>query len=371
MHEIPENIIAIRKTDIGKANEAFAEFMALTEKCLNDKVKNDRSLYKDCSGTKMEAVALNALHEIAPQTPFRPEEIKLVSGAKFPDIQAEHYYGVEVKTTKSNTWKSVGGSIIESTRIEDVTTIYMLFAKLGGDFAEFRLKPYESCLDNISLTHQPRYLIDMELEEKKCSNIFQKMEIDYNTFRVLDEDKKIQRVRQYFRSITKRGKEMAWWIGTEESETSVPMTIRFLNNLSPEEKKQVMVRMFILFPELFGNLPQTKYKRASLWLCSRQSLICSNIRDFFTSGGKVKEIGTHRFDHAAPQILKRLYDNRDEVLALLSRPDKALADDISDLWTVECNPVYYKTCWFTMIQNILNKTPDMAGIKIEDLMEKW
>lgn len=66
MDNIAENIIAIRKRDICKANEAFADFMSLTEKCLNDKVKNDNQLYKDCVGTKMEAVALEALHEVAP-----------------------------------------------------------------------------------------------------------------------------------------------------------------------------------------------------------------------------------------------------------------------------------------------------------------
>lgn len=197
------------------------------------------------------------MHEVAPQTPFRPEEIKLVSGAKFPDIQAEQYYGVEVKTTASDTWKSVGSSIVESTRIEDVSMIYMLFAKLGGDFAEFRCKPYEDCLDNISLTHQPRYQIDMELEEKKRENIFQKMKIDYNSFRILEEKEKIQKVRTYFRSTAKEGYEMPWWIGDEESEASVPMTIRFLNDLSLEEKKQITVRMFILFPELFSNQGKT------------------------------------------------------------------------------------------------------------------
>lgn len=182
MDNVVENIIAIRKRDISRANEAFSDFMSLTEKCLNDKVKLDHSLYKDCGGTKMEAVALNVLHEVSPQTPFRKEEIKLVSGAKFPDIQAEKYYGVEVKTTSTNTWKSIGSSIVESTRIEDVSMIYMLFGKLGGDYAEFRCKPYEECLDNISLTHQPRYQIDMELDKKKRENIFQKMKIDYDDF---------------------------------------------------------------------------------------------------------------------------------------------------------------------------------------------
>ena len=72
------------------------------------------------------------MHEVAPQTPFRPEEIKLVLGAKFPDIQAEQYYGVEVKTTASDTWKSVGSSIVESTRIEDVSMIYGSPVKVCG-----------------------------------------------------------------------------------------------------------------------------------------------------------------------------------------------------------------------------------------------
>lgn len=374
MDKIVDNIIAIRKRDISKANEAFADFMSLTEKCLNDKVKNDHKLYKDCGGKKMESVALNALHEVAPQTPFRPEEIKLVSGAKFPDIQAEQYYGVEVKTTASNTWKSVGSSIVESTRIEDVSMIYMLFAKLGGDFAEFRCKPYEDCLDNISLTHQPRYQIDMELEEKKRENIFQKMKIDYNTFRILEEKDKIQKVKRYFRSIAKEGKEMQWWIGDEDSETSVPMTIRFLNDLAPEEKKQITVRMFILFPELFSNQGsdrQTKYKRASLWLCSRQSLICSNIRDFFTSGGKVIDIGSTHFNIKMPQILKRLYDCRNDVSELLSHPDEALVVDISELWTIGCNPIYYKDCWMSMTQNVFKENLELKNIKIEDLFDKW
>lgn len=368
MDEVAENIIAIRTRDIGRADEAFADFMLLTEKCLNDKARNDRQLYKDCGGKKMEAVALDALHEVAPQTPFRPEEIQLVSGARFPDIQAERYYGVEVKTTASNTWKSLGSSIVESTRIEDVSMIYMLFAKLGGDFAEFRCKPYQDCLDTISLTHQPRYQIDMELAEKKRESIFQKMKIDYDTFRILEEKEKILKVRKYFRSTAKEGCEMPWWIGDEESETSVPMTIRFLNDLPTEEKKRITVRMFVLFPELFSNQGKTKYKRAALWLCSRQALICSNIRDFFTAGGQVRDIGALHFDHAVPQILKRLYDSKGEVLALLAHPDEVLINDIGELWPIECAPAYYKTCWMSMMQNVFGKNLELKDVKIEDLL---
>ena len=79
MDNVVENIIAIRKRDISKANEAFADFMSLTEKCLNDKVKLDHSRHKDCGGSKMEPIAVEALREVSPQTPFRKEEIKLMA----------------------------------------------------------------------------------------------------------------------------------------------------------------------------------------------------------------------------------------------------------------------------------------------------
>lgn len=78
-----ENIIAIRQKDIHSADKAFADFMHLTEQCLNEKTKQVKDLFKDCGGNKMEEVALAALQEVAPQTPFRKEEIKIVSGAKF------------------------------------------------------------------------------------------------------------------------------------------------------------------------------------------------------------------------------------------------------------------------------------------------
>ena len=77
----------------------------------------------------------------------------------------------------------------------------------------------------------------------------------------MDEQPKIQKVKQYFRSVAKPGQEMAWWIGDADSESSVPMTIRFLNDLTVGEKKQMTVRMFILFPEIFGTNGSIKYKR--------------------------------------------------------------------------------------------------------------
>ena len=121
---------------------------------------------------------------------------------------------MEVKSTKADSWTSTGSSIVESTRIKEVESIYMLFGKLGGEHAEFRCRPYEQCLSNIAVTHSPRYLIDMNLED----TVFDKMKVEYNTFRLLEETEKIAKVRDYYKKVyaTKgKGKtyQMPWWMG--------------------------------------------------------------------------------------------------------------------------------------------------------------
>ena len=137
-----ENIITVRNRNLQKADEAFADFMFMLESYLNEKAAAIPGTY--CG-----------------RTPFRVEEIRLVSAQYFPDIIAEKYYGVEVKSTKENHWTSTGSSIVESTRDKNVENIYMLFGKLGGKTAEFKCRPYEDCLSDIAVTHSPRYLINM------------------------------------------------------------------------------------------------------------------------------------------------------------------------------------------------------------------
>ena len=371
MDRIAENIIAIRKRDISKANEAFAEFMKMAERNLNDKAKCDPNLYKDCVGTKMEPIALTALREIAPSTPFRPEEINLVSGAKFPDIQAEHFYGVEVKTTQKNTWKSLGGSIVESTRIKDVESIFMLFAKLGGEYAEFRCKPYEDCLEDFGITHQPRYRIDMEIQEKRKETIFQKMGIDYDSFRTKDEEEKNAIYHRFKQTAENTGVEMAWRLTSEDGDYSMPMTISFLNDKTEEERIKIRARMFVLFPEVFSASPSIKYKRAALWLCSRNGLICTNMRDIFSSGGQVNRIGYKTFEKSVSKIFLRLYQCREEINSLFANPDKELLEDIDEFWTLKCQGYLLKSYWLEMVQNTICKNKHLYNVSVSELIDKW
>ncbi len=358
------NIITVRNSDIHAADKAFAEFMALTENYMNEKTKVDNSLYKKCKGTEMEPVVLDILREISPQTPFRADNIRLISGARFPDIVAEKYYGVEVKTTKENCWRSTGSSIVESTRVEDVSRIYMLFGNLGSNPAMFRCRPYENCLSNIAVTHSPRYMIDMELAECQDQNIFSKMRIDYDTFRLMDDKAKISRVRHYYKEQAKaRGKlEMPWWMGDDDT---ARVSLSFYNDLSTKDKENINVRMFILFPCIFNR----EYKRVALWLCNRYALLCHNMRDTFTAGGKVSHLGDMKLSSPVPRIVDNLYRFREAIKTMLKFPDKALMQDIEDNWHIDCAPRYYYGCWLKMLEMIFKENAELSQVDIYKLFE--
>lgn len=362
----------MKQSDVTQTDIEFAHFMHLAESCLNKASKSQKAQFRKYNGTEMEQIALKALKNVAPQTSFSADSIKLVSGIHFPDIQAAGHFGVEVKTTKSDSWTSTGSSIVESTRIPDVSRIYMLFAKLGGVTPEFRCRPYEQCLSNIAVTHAPRYLIDMNLADNGEENIFEKMSVDYDTFRQLGEKEKISSVRRYYMHANQaKGKyEMPWWMGDSDSDESSSIMIRFFTDLTKPEKSGIRARMFILFPELFSS-KQDKYKRAALWMCSRYSVICSNLRDTFSAGGKVEEIGGVKFKQKMPQVLNNLYQYRNLIRIILNNPDEALAQDIEDNWGENESNNICVNRWLELMQQTFNTNEDLKGINLEVLFHLW
>ena len=252
----------------------FRELMNRTDIILNDDAERRPAYYSSRGGNPLEDDVLAALEEGAIGTPFA-NTITKVSGQRFPDIVAGKYYGVEVKSTKSDHWTSTGSSILETTRIKDVERIYMTFGKLGGK-PSFISKPYEDCLSGIAVTHMPRYLIDMRLSKE--DTIFSKMGIEYDTLRQLENP--IAPVSKYYRSKLKPG-ESLWWAGDYIEEESVSATIRLWKNLTADEKKKHTVYGCVHYPEVFGG----NYDQYALWLTS-QGIVDPHIRDQFSAGGQ-------------------------------------------------------------------------------------
>ena len=329
-------IIAIRKCDIHQAHNAFVELMNRTQDILNTEAKRFPNDYKKLTATSLEPRAVEKIKIACENSPFDPQEVKLISGQRFPDIIVEKYYGVEVKTTKEDQWVSTGSSIVESTRDINVDDIYMLFGKLGGAVPQFMCRSYEDVLYDIAVTHSPRYLIDMELG--KGETIFSKMGTTYDEFR--NSPDSISKVRQYYRerAIKQHKQEMPWWITADNMEQARSFNITLWNSLELLEKRELQAKCMILFPEALNPArSSTKYNNTTLWLCSYNQVVNPNIRDLYSAGGKITHVNGRRLATPVAQVFNIIVEYADEIKAMLTHPT-------SDLYMMikEFNPLLLK-----------------------------
>ncbi len=303
----------------------FRQLLKKTDELLNRESAGRETYYSKRNGTDLEFDVYDALSRMAKGTPF-DETIQLVSGASFPDIVANKYFGVEVKSTNKNQWKSIGSSILESTRISDVERIFLTFGKLGSPI-EFRSRPYEECLSGISVTHYPRYQIDMEL--KKGETIFDKMGISYDELRCLDNP--VVPVSKYYKSLLRPG-ESLWWAGENIEEDAVPATVRLWCTLTPSQKSYYTVQGYALFPEILVQGSTSKYQRYALWLATKCGIINTNIRDQFSAGGKVDVVTINgRFENV-PAAYGRIEKNRNLIEETILSTS---ATSLLEYWNVE------------------------------------
>lgn len=281
--------------------EEFRSLMKRTDLLLNAETVGREAYYTSRNGTQLEEDVFDAIQRTAKNTVF-DSTIQLVSGASFPDIVANRFYGVEVKSTNKNQWKSIGSSILESTRIKDIERIFLTFGKLCNPIA-FMSRPYEECLYDISVTHYPRYRIDMELGAGET--IFDKMGVPYDELRKLENP--VAPVSRYYKSQLKSG-ESLWWAADENPEDIVaPPTIRLWGSLSKKQKDEYRARGYALFPEVLVS----KYNRYALWLVSNCSIVDIHIRDQFSSGGQTDIVTINGRFEKMPAAFGRIYTYRD------------------------------------------------------------
>ena len=307
----------------------FKDLMRKTDSLLNEDAKIREEYYIKRNGKPLEEDVRDALEQAAEGTDFQGT-IELVSGAHFPDIVANKLFGVEVKSTIKNHWSSTGSSILESTRNQNVERIYMTFGKLCRPVA-FLSKPYEECLSEIVVTHYPRYRIDMKLKEEGKTTIFDKMGIEYDAIRKMDNPVPV--VAQYYKNHLHEG-ESLWWAPDEE-DNPTPMTARLWASLSPREKVALSVEGCVLFPELFQKTSNTKYSRYALWLATRKGVINTNVRDSFSAGGQKEMLTSEGLIVKMPAVFKRVQDNRNVIYkTLYSEDEKTLVE----YWGADVKP---------------------------------
>ncbi|MEE6032326.1 hypothetical protein [Avibacterium paragallinarum] len=277
----------------------FCDLMQKVDNFLNQDAKYRTSYYKQRSGLDLEKDVYNAVCHCSKNTPFE-NTISLVSGKLFPDIVANQYYGIEVKSTQGDKWTSIGSSILESTRIPNVERIFLTFGKLGGDIT-FLSKPYEQCLSDIAVTHYPRYKIDMLLT--KGESIFEKMGIPYDTLRNLENP--ISPVANYYKSHLRKG-ESLWWVSNNILNEVSPPKVRHWKVIDREERDMLIAQAYSFFPETILSNSRDKYDKFALWLATKHGIINTSLRDDFSAGGQQTIYINDGSSYVASAVLKRV-----------------------------------------------------------------
>lgn len=317
--------------------EVFEDFLSELVVVLKEEATKKTEEYRKLQGKALEEKVCILLSEIVIGSTFEGK-IKLISGQSFPDIVAMGYYGVEVKTTKSNQWKSIGSSVAEGTRVDGVERIYMLFGKMSNPI-DFMCRPYEECLASVVVTHSPRYTIDMEL--KSGETFFDKIGMSYDELRL--KDNPISIIIEHYRSKLKEG-ETTWWLGDGESK-STSMVIRVWSALSKEEKHTLIIKGFCFFPEILGK-SKNKFAKMALWLATTEGVVCSSLRDEYTAGGRSKfKYGDDIYD--LPKVIRHLLDYYQEIIQTLNLLDESV---LIEAWG---NPLmeHRQEQWIDLISN--------------------
>ena len=300
-------------------NPPKSEFQKLIhnmDDLLNKDALSREDYYVTRNGRLLEEDVYSAVCQCARGTEFE-NTIYLVSGASFPDIVINKFYGLEVKSTGKNHWTSIGSSILESTRNESVERIYLTFGKLGRP-VKFLSRPYEECLSGIAVTHYPRYQIDMRL--RRGETIFDKIGIPYDSLRLMENP--IAPVSKYYKSKLKNG-ESLWWTANENE--SVPPTVKLWTALSASEKESLVIQGYAFFPELFSDSSK-KYNRYALWLVVRNGVVNTNIRDGFSAGGKIN-LTVNEETSTVSATLGRVCKYKDEIKKVINSTDEEVLEE--------------------------------------------
>ncbi|MBR6283682.1 MAG: hypothetical protein IKR25_05235 [Muribaculaceae bacterium] len=256
----------------------------------------------------------------------------------FPDI-AMGEYGVEVKFTLNDTWRSIANSVLETQRIEEVKHIYIVFGKMGG-IPEVRWGEYEQSVIHVRTSHVPRFEIELPSEKVEVKeSLFAQMGIRYDDFRKLDMKKKMEYVRAYARKIHPDGR--LWWIEDKHSdEHTTPIQARLYTNLSIEEKTRLRAEAALLCPSIVkSGRSRNKYDDMVLYLLTYHGVLCHQARDLFSAGSVANP---NNDDKGGIYIARALKLIEKEMIAASLRMDAAL---FVEYWGEDVEPLKRISRW--------------------------
>ena len=233
----------------------------------------------------------------------------------FPDIRANGY-GIEVKSTRKDSWLSVGNSVFEGMRDPDVSEIYVVFGKLGG-MPSVKWGRYEERITHVRISHAPRFVLEMDRD----SPLFSQLPVGYSEFAALSPEEKMRHIREYSRARLKPG-ERLWWLEDEQEESGRELNVRLYMHLDQTEKVRLRAEATLLSPQVVGgSRVRHKYNDAAMYLLTVHGVFAPQTRDLFSAGSVAMRTSGHR---GGNYKLRALLDIQDAIREAAGRLDDAL-----------------------------------------------
>jgi hypothetical protein len=358
--------------DINEYESELQAILTLSVDRLQESFKSNDQLLK-LSGILFEREVCRTLNEFSVGYSFH-NKFEQASTLAFPDLYVKilenKWFGVEVKTSQGD-WKCFGNSIFESTRLPNLDDrIFVFFGKFSPSKLECRWAKYDECIDNINITHSPRYQINMDIKDDPSLSVFSKMKITYLDFYKSDISERMEYVRKFKRQGI--GQDIAlWWLPDHETPNvndEEKLLIKLLSSLSNHKKAEIRYSAIALFPEIFSK-NQNKYSNLLVWLASRYGVVTGNLRDLFSAGGQY-DIHFNGLNYRIPKICKHLQLDRDNVIKIITSSDK---DELASKWNLDINLIPEKSgervsLWIGEVVSYLKQQPTMP---VEFPLLKW
>lgn len=120
----------------------------------------------------------------------------------------------------------------------------------------------------------------------------------------------------------------------------------------------------IYFPELFANRSD-KFNRVAIWLATRQSIVCPNIRDLFTAGGKVDIfIGSKTYEKV-PRIFLNLFNNLPLILENITHISSV---ELSEYWNMKTTEKDKISDWIDLVSESAKSIRDAQHLNLKKIL---
>ena len=287
----------------------------------------------------------NGFEELVPEIvdvlskEIEPLEFDVHYGHHFPDMDLILHgkkYGLELKSRNNGSWDTNGNSVFESITDENYEEIYLLFGthRKGTPRLQVKYRPYWQATAAITVTHSPRFKINMNATE----SVFESA-AEYASLREMTEVEKIGFLQSYLKKNTAGAK----WFVPQASGTVKPTP---LNDLEPIAKAKVVCEAMIVYPQDLLR-KSGKYTRSHEYFLLTYFYYSGSIRDFFSAGGRWDKNGIK-----LPQVMKRMHLSRDLLIEMLETANEEFKDLAYQSWSeldLKLPKKNFKRDYFTVI----------------------